>query len=472
MTKTNFLKVGLLALASLASGAHAASYYVVVPVPGRTAKAQNINVTLQSANLPAASKGEAYAYDLKQHLQVTGEPALNLTQATWTLGSALPAGLVLSSGGVISGTPTEANAQGASFQVVASYKTKTGQQTYTLIVNGVPLQATQIVAGQATACAVVVGGGVKCWGSGYNGRLGNGSDLDSASPVDVAGLQSGVTKIAGNTNGSFCAIQNGAAKCWGYNGNGQLGNGTYDEAWVPTQVSGMASGVTDIALGTYHSCAVQSGAVKCWGNNNSFALGVTSPFQSATPLAVPSLGSNMSSVTAGMFFSCARTTSNVLFCWGYNEFGQVGDGSDLDRSGPVQVATGIAQVRAGLEHACGIKVTTGEALCWGRNLDGQLGSGAAAAVFVPTRVSGFATGASIVAPGDAHTCFLTQTGGVKCTGILTGTNTPVDIEGFTAGVTSLTSGTNLTCLGTSDAKVYCWGQLAEAIQPTPTLIEY
>lgn len=132
------LMAGLLSLASATS--FAADYYVVVPVKGKTVNAADIQVALQAATLPAGMVGRAYSYDLKQNLFVTGDPALDLTRATWSASSALPAGFSLGADGVVVGTPSVINETGTSFSVTADYKAKTSTQTYTLMVNGNALE--------------------------------------------------------------------------------------------------------------------------------------------------------------------------------------------------------------------------------------------------------------------------------------------------------------------------------------------
>ncbi len=128
-----------------ATSAMAAEYYVVVPVKGRTAAApaESIAVSLQAAMLPPATVGQAYSYNLRDHLLVTGDKALDLNQATLTTADTLPDGLSLAANGVLSGTPTIKNESGSSFQVVASYKTKTGQQAYTISVSGITFAASE-----------------------------------------------------------------------------------------------------------------------------------------------------------------------------------------------------------------------------------------------------------------------------------------------------------------------------------------
>lgn len=123
-----------LAILSSMTSALAADYYVVVPVKGRTAtlNAPAINVTLSSATLPDAVLGQDYSYNLLDHVVVTGDANLDLTQATLTTNDALPSGLSLAANGLLSGNPSVFNEQGDNFYVSALYKGKTGTQAYNL----------------------------------------------------------------------------------------------------------------------------------------------------------------------------------------------------------------------------------------------------------------------------------------------------------------------------------------------------
>ena len=167
-----------------------------------------------------------YSYDLNQLLAVTGDSAYNASNVAWSLPSgALPAGLSLGSNGVISGTPTTKDTVGSSFQVLATYKTKTGQQAYTIVVNGAALHVTQVSAGYHHACAVTTAGGLKCWGWDSNGQLGDDAALvDKPTPVDVLGLTSGVARVSAGGYHTCAITTAGGVKCWGYDAQGQLGN--------------------------------------------------------------------------------------------------------------------------------------------------------------------------------------------------------------------------------------------------------
>lgn len=134
-------------------------------------QADVIAVAMAGATLPAGTVGQAYSYDFRTLLSVTGDSNLDLSQATFTNIGALPTGLSVSALGVVSGTPSAPGSGG--FEVVATYKTQTGQQAYTIVVNGVSLQVIQISPSGTHTCAVTTAGGVKCWGADIGGQLGD-----------------------------------------------------------------------------------------------------------------------------------------------------------------------------------------------------------------------------------------------------------------------------------------------------------
>ena len=474
----------LVAGAFSASIAHAASFQYRHPIMGMVASptaqakqaATEILVALTSGpTLPAGEVNWPYSYDLKQLLSVTGDPSYNASNVSWELQSgALPAGLSLGTDGVLSGIPTTKDTVGSSFQVKATYKTKSGQQAYTIVVNGAVLRVTKIVAGYNHTCAVTTTGGVKCWGANGQGQLGNNSTANSALPTDVSGLSSGVSDVSAGYDFTCALTTVGGVMCWGNNTYGNLGDGSTTQKLVPIAVSGL-SGVASLSSRNHHSCVVTStGGAKCWGSNGNGQLGANYPNNSSTPVAVTGLASGVSTITVGNEHSCAVTSAGGAKCWGGNSYGQLGKDSTVTSSSPTPVdvyslTSGAASISAGAYHTCAV-TTAGGAKCWGLNNNGQLGIGSTSSTWVPTAVSGRDSGVSSLAVGDTHSCLITATGTAMCWGVNSqgqlGNNsttrnlTPVAVTGLTSGIRQLTGGSSHTCAIT-DSGPLCWGRNRE-----------
>ncbi len=334
-----------------------------------------------------------------------------------------------------------------------------------------PLSGTaQVGAGIVHTCALTTLGGVKCWGRATSGQLGDGGTTDRPVPVDVVGLNSGVSAIA---VGGFhnCALTvGGGVKCWGTNAAGQLGDNSATSRVTPVDVSGLGSGVTAIAAGTFHTCALTlGGGVKCWGNNSFGQLGDTSTTSRLTAVNVSGLSSGVTAISAGARHTCALTTGGAVKCWGDNLSGQLGDGSNTNRLAAVDVSglgSGFTALATGEAHTCALTVGGG-VKCWGDNVNGQLGDGSTAQRLVAVDVSALSGGVSAIAAGVAHTCAVMMGGGVSCWGtnafgqLGNGDNTqrltPINVSGLGVAVSAIDAGGFHTCARTAVGGVLCWG---------------
>ncbi len=335
--------------------------------------------------------------------------------------------------------------------------------------------ATAVAVGMSHTCALTSAGGVKCWGDNYNGELGDETVTERHDPVDVTGLRSGVQAIAAGDYFSCALTDAGAVKCWGYNGFGQLGDGTTRDRHTPVGVAGLSKGVVAIAAGSTHACALTNGgAVRCWGSNGSGALGNGTASGRRSPAGVMGMASGVTTITAGLDYTCALTSPGGVKCWGDNGMGKLGDRTLTDRYTPVDVfglTSGVAGVTAShsLGHTCAI--TSGGAVeCWGDNAFGELGDGTTNNRYAPVAVAGLSSGIVAASAGGFYTCAIAGLGRMLCwgdnsdgalgDGTRTDRSTPVEVARLGDGVVSMATGLSHTCAVTGAGVVKCWGDNA------------
>jgi hypothetical protein len=264
----------------------------------------------------------------------------------------------------------------------------------------------------------------------------------SLNPNNVI-FSSGVTKVETGSYFTVCAIVNEALKCWGENDYGLLGNGTLVDSASPVDVIGMESGVTDVSLGHSTACAIKNGAAYCWGENYAGEIGNGTTISSNIPVAIPTLSSGVTDISIN-----------------YGGYGEQGDSGYAIKDGGLYV--------------------------WGQNDWGQLGDGTTVDKLIPTLLTSFSSGVSQVAAGGIETCLL-QNGDVYCFGLntngqvgITADNlvyTPRKISGITGEVIQVSAGSRRGCATTKD-KVYCWGYNEDNVinstntndQPVPTVV--
>jgi alpha-tubulin suppressor-like RCC1 family protein len=374
-----------------------------------------------------------------------------------------------------------------------------------------------ITAGVGTTCGLTGAGGVECWGWNFYGTLGIGAlngpqncyTVDnpvgcSITPVAVKGLGSGVSALASGYAHACALTDAGGVKCWGYNGSGQLGDGTDTGPQLcssehptpcsstPVVVSGLSSGVSAIGSGWDHTCAVlDSGALECWGSNGDGQLGNGTTTDSSTPVAVQlPEGVKATAVAAGNQHTCALTSTGGVECWGYNGWGLLGQGTETGPQScgenpcsttpvavPLPEGVTATAITSGGFDVC-VLTNTGGVMCWGRGEEGELGDGTDMESWTPVAVR-LPEGVTVtaIASESFHTCALTSTGSVlcwgfngnaqlgdetftgpeTCTGELPCSTVPVLVSGLEGHAIAIATGGEYACAVEESGGVQCWG---------------
>lgn len=351
---------------------------------------------------------------------------------------------------------------------------------------------TMITAGGGHTCGLDAGGQAWCWGLGGGGQLGSGSEpgaipeapdysrpsaapgdppitapVGADSPVAVAGGHRFVAIDAGN--GHTCALDSeGSAWCWGSADGGALGSSEAGRENQQTPVRVQDGHVfTSVSSGYSATCGLDSqGSAWCWGNHSRELapdpLGESEedPFF-PTPTEVPG-GHRFASVDVRLGHSCAVDDAGGAWCWGQNEYGQLGAGRGEHGRAPVAVSSDrpMAAIVVGSEHSCALD-QTGTAWCWGRDLEGQRGDGPGPSAGSLRLVAG---GHDLTAIGaDSLSCALDRAGAAWCWGTAAGRGdepaevlpVPTPVPGghrFTA-----LSVDSVACALDTDGAAWCWG---------------
>jgi len=447
-------------------------------VPGGSSAA----ISLGGASFPVAKVGKPWTFDFKTVATVSGLLGVSPGDLTWTRNPAgTPAWMNLgASGGIAAGTP--ATQGSVTFDVIARHGETTGQRTYTLTVLPAPLQATTVATGDWWSCALLPTTEAKCWGQGNYGQLGHGSGTGSVTPVYVrnpsgTGNLSGVVELDAGLKHACARLGSGEAVCWGDDIKGQKGNGP---AWGSTTYVRNANntlnltGIVQISTGGEHACALLSDTtVKCWGANGNGQVGDGSQTDRQLPVSVRN-GDNtadltgVAAISAGGLHTCAQMLDGSVKCWGNNGHGRLGDNTTVQKLLPVDVVgeggtgrlTSIAQIDTGAAHTCAV-ATAGAILCWGEATAIGSSTGSVLRPWAKPDISG----ASFVLAGRFHTCAIVS-GAAKCWGSGTagqlGDGTAItsravrDVVGLSSGVSHMAGGEAHTC-AVHDGEAMCWG---------------
>jgi serine/threonine protein kinase/alpha-tubulin suppressor-like RCC1 family protein len=236
--------------------------------------------------------------------------------------------------------------------------------------------ATQLSVGEDFACARRADGAVYCWGMNSSAQLGDGSDRSRLGAEMVPGL-AGVAQVAAGGGHACALLVDGSVWCWGRQEHGQLGNGrrAREPLQRPVAVSGIA-GVVQITAGENHTCALlNDGTARCWGWNEMGQLGIGAEGNQAVPMMVQGL-TGLARITAGYHHTCALQRDGALWCWGENYTCQLGAGGIQGPMRPFRIEApgAVIEVAPGANHTC-VRTRTGSVRCWGFNIYGQLANG-------------------------------------------------------------------------------------------------
>jgi alpha-tubulin suppressor-like RCC1 family protein len=312
-----------------------------------------------------------------------------------------------------------------------------------------------------------------CWGDNHSGALGIGEVDGSDTPVVVSAGRRFKSLSVGDYGNCAVEAGTGSAFCWGWNGFGNIGDGTLTTRWFPTLVQGEGLRFTSVSTSGELSCGVEdeTGAGYCWGREGGIGDGTVSG--RLVPTLVRSAGEpiRFSSISVGGHACGVEAETGRGFCWGPNESGQLGDGTRVPRLTPTLVAGGavrFSSISPGGAFTCGVEAETGFAYCWGANAFGQLGDGTTTARSEPTPMSGSALRfTAISARGDLACGIEAETGGAYCWGRgYTGTArlVPTPVAGEPIRFSNLGVGGIVCGIEAPTGRAYCWG---DSLTPTP-----
>jgi uncharacterized repeat protein (TIGR01451 family) len=321
---------------------------------------------------------------------------------------------------------------------------------------------------------------VWAWGNNGFGQLGDTTTTQHLTPVQSVGV-TGAIEIAAGGGFSVARLSSpvDSLLTWGAEGQGQLGNGVSDLRPVPIQISGFPASVTQGSAGNGHTLALlNTGAVWGLGNNGNGQLGDNSTTRRLAPVA-SGLTANVTAISAGNAHSLARKNDGSVWAWGLNNSGQLGnnDITGTQQMVPVQVVgvggTGllanISGISASATNNYSLAVdNTGVVYAWGLNGFGQLGDGTMTNRLAPVLVSGLSGIFTAVSAGNNHSLALRNDGTVWAwgnngngqlgDGTFNNHLSPVQVPGLT-GVTAISAGSQLSLALKSDGSIWTWGNV-------------
>ena len=313
---------------------------------------------------------------------------------------------------------------------------------------------------------VIKDGMVLSWGVGYSGQLGNGGNASQSLPVQVLNM-SDVKAVSAGGRYSLALKRDGTVYAWGKNTYGELGNGNAEDSNVPVSVAGL-SDVKAISAGGEHSLALKSnGTVYAWGRNRFGQLGNDENGRLPVRIPVQVLGLNgVKAVSSGIHHSLALMNDGTVRAWGYNMFGELGNGTTEQSNVPIDVPdlSAVKAIYAGAYLSLAL-MEDGTVRAWGINYSGQLGNGNTEDSYVPVSVTGLSNVQAISA-GDSNSYALMEDGTVRAWGInhsgqlgngnTEDSNVPVTVTGL-SDVKAVSAGSRHVLVFLGDGTVHAWG---------------
>jgi alpha-tubulin suppressor-like RCC1 family protein len=291
---------------------------------------------------------------------------------------------------IVTGSTATCGLRGGDVYCWGSMDTGKSQPYPQKVSVGAPVKAIAAKAEFACALLDTPQRSVRCWGRNVNGQLGDGSKISHSTLADVViterdgshSLLAGVQQISAGSDHACAVLDDTSVACWGFNWAGELGNGTYIDSLSPVATLAVTPtlpklrDVESVAVNGLHSCArfATTWLMACWGNNSQGQLGDPAiAVSTSSPVAI-AVGVLM--IDAGEESTCAMLADHRLACWGGNGYGQLGNGSTTRAYTPTIVTSvpKISSLSVGTYHACSVLPDT-TVRCWGRNDAGQLGDG-------------------------------------------------------------------------------------------------
>jgi alpha-tubulin suppressor-like RCC1 family protein len=237
----------------------------------------------------------------------------------------------------------------------------------------------RVMTGRAHACAVMTDGTAWCWGDNEYGQLGDGTYLDRSTPGKVRGLDSEVVQMSAGGRGTCAVKKDGTLWCWGYGPLLGVGLPAFERRVEPVQVTALGSDVAQVSVaGASHTCAVKKDdTLWCWGRNVHGQLGDGTTDDRLDPIQVIAVGDDVTQVSARSSGTCVVKAEGTLWCWGTNRHGEVGDGTiDTPKMLPVRVeALGSSVIAVSTRGVMCARDDAGVLWCWGKNQTGGIGDG-------------------------------------------------------------------------------------------------